>query len=71
MAKDDHKKQPPSLTEKTLSVRIPDEKHKALKTHCVTEDISLRGLILAAIEEIESGSRAGQALTKRAKEQDS
>lgn len=66
---EDAKPTPPSLAEKTLSVRIPDDKHKALKTHCVAEDISLRALVLAAIEEIESDSGTGQALTKRAKEQ--
>lgn len=50
------------VEQKMLSVRIPVDRHKALKSSCVGNGVSIRSVILAAISEIESGSAAGRAL---------
>lgn len=65
MASDD-KPKPPSLAEKTLSIRIPDEKHRALKARCVIEGITLRSLLLATIDEVENDTATGKKLIKAA-----
>lgn len=70
MAKDDKPKSP-SLTEKTLSLRIPDDKHKTLKARCVIEDITMRALLLALIAELENDTPAGRKLIKAAADLDS
>ena len=69
MPKDDQPK-PPSLTEKTLSIRIPDEKHRTLKSRCVIEGIPIRSLMLAVIAEIEADTKTGKKLIKAATELD-
>ena len=69
MAKDAQPK-PPSLAEKTLSIRIPDEKHRALKARCVIEGIPIRSLLLAVIEEVENDSATAKRLIKAAAEHD-
>ena len=61
MAKED-KQQPPSLTEKTLSIRIPEEKHRALKGRCVAEGVTLRSVLLAVIGELENDSPTGRKI---------
>ena len=61
MAKDD-KQQPPSLTEKTLSIRIPEEKHRALKGRCVAEGVTLRAVLLAVISELENDTPTGRKI---------
>ena len=48
MAKPDNPK-PPSLTEKTLSIRIPDEKHRALKARCALDGVPIRSVLLAML----------------------
>lgn len=63
------KSKPRSLMEKTLSVRIPDDKHRALKARCVIEGISIRSLLLAVITELEKDTPTGKKLIKRATEQ--
>ena len=60
------KPKPPSLTEKTLSVRIPDAKHRALKARCVIEGIPIRSLLLAVIDELENDTTTGKKLIKAA-----
>ena len=60
------KPKPPSLNEKTLSVRIPDERHRALKARCVIEGISMRTLLLAVITELENDTPAGKQLIQTA-----
>ena len=70
MAKDEKKQQqPPSLTEKTLSIRIPEEKHRALKGRCVAEGVSIRAVLLAVIKELEDDTPAGKRLLAAAKAQ--
>ena len=69
MAKDD-KKLSPSHTEKTLSVRIPDEKHRALKARCVIEGVSIRAVLLAVINELESDSPTGRKIMAAAETAD-
>ena len=49
-------KQSPSHAEKTLSVRIPEEKHRALKGRCVAEGVTIRAVLLALISELEDES---------------
>ena len=65
MPKDDQPK-PPSHTEKTLSIRIPEEKHRALKGRCVAEGISLRSVLLAVIDELENDTPTAKKLIKAA-----
>ena len=65
MAKDD-KKQPPSLTEKTLSIRIPEEKHRTLKGRCVAEGVTLRAVLLAFINELENDSPTARKIMSAA-----
>ena len=60
MAKDKPAKQSPSLTEKTLSIRIPEEKHRALKGRCVAEGVTLRAVLLAVIGELENDTPTGR-----------
>lgn len=60
------KPKPRSLEETSLSVRIPDDKHRQLKARCVLAGIPMRSLILAVINEIEEDSKHGKALMKRA-----
>ena len=57
---------PPSLTEKTLSIRIPEEKHRALKGRCVMEGVSLRAVLLAVIGELENDTPTAKKLIKAA-----
>lgn len=65
------KPKPPSLTEKTLSVRIPDDRHRALKARCVIEGVSMRAVLLAAIHELENGTPTGKKLLKAANDLES
>ena len=60
------KPKPPSLTEKTLSIRIPDEKHRALKARCVIDGTPIRSLLLAVIAELENDTATGRKLMKAA-----
>lgn len=69
MAKDE-KQQPPSLTEKTLSIRIPEEKHRALKGRCVAEGVTLRAVLLAVIGELENDTRTGRKIMAAAETAD-
>ena len=71
MAPKDDSGKPPSLTEKTLSVRMPDEKHRALKARCVMEGISIRSVLLAVIGELENDTPAAKKLIKAATDLDS
>ena len=66
MAKDKGDKQAPSHTEKTLSVRIPEAKHRALKSACVAEGVSIRSVLLAAISELETDSPTAKNLLRAA-----
>ena len=56
------KPKPPSHTEKTLSIRIPEEKHRALKGRCVMEGVSLRSVLLAVIAELENDTPTGRKI---------
>ena len=69
MAKKD-KPLSPSLTEKTLSVRIPDEKHRALKSRCVAEGVSIRAVLLAVIGELENDTPTGRKIMAAAETAD-
>ena len=69
MAKD-QKKQPPSLTEKTLSIRIPEEKHRALKGRCVADGVTLRAVLLAVITELENDTPTGRKIMAAAEAAD-
>lgn len=60
------KAKPPSLTEKTLSVRIPDEKHRTLKARCVLDGVPIRSVLLAMITELENDTATGRKLMKSA-----
>ena len=60
------KPKPPSLTEKTLSIRIPEEKHRSLKGRCVAEGVTLRAVLLAVIAELENDTPAAKKLIKAA-----
>ena len=53
MAIDKSEKRPPSHTEKTPSIRIPQEKHRALNGRCVAEGVTIRSVVLALINELE------------------
>lgn len=57
---------PPSLTEKTLSIRIPEEKHRTLKGRCVMEGVSLRAVLLAVIAELENDTPTGRKIISAA-----
>ena len=71
MAKDEKKQQqPPSLTEKTLSIRIPEEKHRALKSRCVAEGVSIRAVLLAVIGELENDTPTGRKIMAAAETAD-
>ena len=65
MAKDG-KKLSPSHNEKTLSVRIPDEKHRALKARCVIEGVPIRSVLLAVIKELENDTPTGRKIMAEA-----
>ena len=56
----------PSLTEKTLSVRIPETRHRLLKTRCVSEGVSIRSVLLAMVEELEADTEVSKTLLDRA-----
>lgn len=68
MAKDEPK-QAPSHGEKTLSVRLPKEKHKSLKYRCAVEGITIRSVILAVITELEKDSPSARKILAAAAEQ--
>ena len=69
MAKDD-KPMSPSLTEKTLSIRIPEEKHRALKGRCVADGVTLRAVLLAVIGELENDTPTGRKIMAAAETAD-
>lgn len=69
MAKDD-KPQSPSLTEKSLSVRIPEDKHRTLKSRCVAEGVSIRAVLLAVINELENDTPTGRKIIALAVDSD-
>lgn len=52
----------PAETQKMLSVRLPADRHKLLKRAALDNDIPIRSLLLAMIDEIEADSIAGRAL---------
>lgn len=60
---------PPSLTQKTLSIRIPEDKHRALKGRCVSEGTSLRSVLMAVIAELENDTPTGRKIMAAAQEQ--
>ena len=64
------KPKPPSHTEKTLSIRIPEEKHRTLKGRCVMEGVSLRSVLLAVIDELENETPTVKKILDSAKDSD-
>ena len=56
----------PAETQKMMSVRLPVDRHRILKTACASKGIPIRSLFLAVIAEIDSESDAGQALLEAA-----
>ena len=56
----------PAETQKMLSVRLPADRHKLLKRAALDNDVPIRSLLLALIDEIEAGSDASRALIQAA-----
>ena len=52
--------------EKMLSVRLPEDRHKALKVACVSEGVSIRSVLMALISEVEADSKISRELFQAA-----